>query len=172
MFVGECNKVERMKCLVSVSDVLFCVLCYNSEVKNWFTKETISEDDTLDAILASAEFMVNKLGHHVIIMNYGRKQIILVLDKDKRLAQTRIDRMREEGAVPNETTILYEAAKIVMKRYASHCGFDFTYKVSTSDEKMNLWANSKGRELFDFSPVEGMRDEFKYNYSSVISSKE
>lgn len=138
-------------------------------MNNLLGTEIVSEDDDLNGILASAEFRVNGNGDQVVTMKYGRKQLVIVVSIGERFAITRVDTLDDKAALPNETTMLYSAAKVVMKQFADRCGFDFKYSLSTSDEKMNAWANSKGDELFHFSPVDDIQDGIRYHYSAVIS---
>lgn len=85
------------------------------------------------------------------ILYFGSKRLILFSGHSKQgfiVAETHIEIIKPSARTPEETTILYIAAKLLMQQIADETGATVKYKFISDIPKMQLWANSKGKVVF------------------------
>lgn len=141
---------------------------HNLFMKNNLEVDLLSEGEIIGGIVQTARHETNSQGSDIFTMSYGRKDLIMVVNKNTGSVITRVENMRELGAEENETTLLYLAAKKIMEQLAQRYKRSLVYTVSTSSETMNAWVQGKGSRIFDFQPVSNIHDEFKYHYQVII----
>ncbi len=131
--------------------------------------QKLAESETIKTILDTAVVEKHEAGHFSITMEYGTKQLIVIVNPIKHTAMTRIEQINfEDPKKVDETTLLYSAARKVMERYASEFQHDIIYTLKTSDKKMNAWVTDKGANVFDFTPVDVADGEFEHYYQVRI----
>ncbi len=131
----------------------------------------LPENEIVNAIAQNAQWELNSRGNDVITLSYGRKDLMIVASKRDNSVITRVENMRESGQEENETTLLYTAAKKIMGQLAQKYKSDLKYTISTSDESMNAWAQSKGVNIFNLQPASDIRDDFDHHYRATIAYK-
>lgn len=143
-------------------------MSYNSCMREDPKNPALSETAIVNGILAAGKYETSFMGDDVITLQYGSKEVIIVIDGNKRTVQTRVETRLPKERRPNETTLLYTVAKAVMGKYANKYGKNLTYTASSSSENMNNWIHGKGAGIFDFKPVADIQDEFTYHYQTTI----
>jgi hypothetical protein len=90
-----------------------------------------------------------------ITLYYGMKELSISIEVGKNgihRISTHIQNIgKETQRQKNETTYLYLAAKRVMEDKANELGRKISYYIQTKDEKMIAWADSTGKQIFNWS---------------------
>jgi|GEM_PF-1694321 len=110
-----------------------------------------------------------------IILEYGSKILALKIDFDSNQFSTFLTNTdNHQGRKENETTLLYKAAAIMMKRIADQHQKSFGYKLFTPDKKMVEWSNDSGQKIFNWEKKESSvskqegGDVVYYSYHATI----
>ncbi len=132
--------------------------------KEYLTKEIIIQN-----ILAkSSYFPQNKEKKEnypekgYILFEYGTKVLELGYEFDSNgiVAVTFIKSKNDENEhKPEETTLLYEAAKQTMQKLSNNFKRLLHYQMITADKKMLAWAQTTGRNLFHWESEEHTETE-------------
>lgn len=99
-------------------------------------------------------------GHcEAIRFTYGRKEMEILLDDFIQLDELRTSISTKHDATkkdrkPNETTLLYLAAKALMQEITNQVGRDIKYCMGTGDETLMKWIECYGKEIFDLVDVD------------------
>lgn len=94
-------------------------------------------------------FVVLKTTIRIASIECGSKQTELNLFKDGTF-YTFIHEI-DKPKTPNETTTSYLAVKKIIQKYADNAEEPMAYSITTRNSNMKKWAETKGREIFNWS---------------------
>ncbi len=93
----------------------------------------------------------------ILMLSYGSKRLIVAFDSDHAEANTLVETISTSTQkLQNETTLLYRAGRELMERMAEELRKPVTYRLMTKNEKMRLWADSIGEEVFGWEYTDTM----------------
>lgn len=98
-------------------------------------------------------------------LRYGSKELLLRYYPNVQYAETYLKRISDEK-IENETTILYMAAKIIMRKLSELAKTAIEYRFETANTHLNAWANKRGNELFNW---QGPNQKY-HKYKAIITS--
>lgn len=90
------------------------------------------------------------------LLEYGGKYLILSFRPDRDEVGTYLKNNGKEKK-PQETTLLYTAAKKMIQQRADESGRQFIYILTTTSPVMKKWAAGRGSEIFDWDPEPGYK---------------
>lgn len=96
----------------------------------------------------------------------GRKKLTLAV-LPRGHASCRVDNTRWFFRRKGEITAVFQAAKQILEEEAKEYG-EIRFELETSNEKMKMWLNAKGAELFNFEITPTIDDPLKVHVETTI----
>ena len=110
-----------------------------------------------------------------VVLEHGRKRLRLSISPENGEATTYIQNVHDvEKQKPDETTILYSAAREAMEELSRQMDQSIDYTLRSSNDNVVDWARSKGREIFDWDKQDSRfdGDERTYFFKKKIDGRE
>ncbi|MEK7644329.1 MAG: hypothetical protein AAB390_03450 [Patescibacteria group bacterium] len=95
----------------------------------------------------------------LITLNYGSKELDLFYNAERSRFRTAVQGYEDRERKPEETRLLYLAARKLMQEIANRRQGEVEYALETVDEKMIQFAQGHGRRIFDWDT--GEEKEFR-----------
>ena len=109
------------------------------------------KEHIIASIIASAEKEPKDSEIPILItLRYGSKELDIVYFKDKNTFSTAVEGYEDREKKPEETRFLYMAAKRLMQEIANRAQSEIEYTLETTDEKMLPFAQTHGKQIFDW----------------------
>lgn len=123
---------------------------------------------TVDTILRDMVVMAERETFRVrYLLTYGSKTLELYYDRIDDQFGIVIAANSGEGRQPEETTLLYTAARQLMLSLVHKMSKPVSYALRTEDEKLAAWARSTGERLFHWEDVRVHEDSERPIYEFV-----
>ncbi|MFH1711610.1 MAG: hypothetical protein ABH846_00030 [Patescibacteria group bacterium] len=109
-----------------------------------------AEQSAINRILKEKTTETELGGSRVYTLQHGSKQLEVSFDFSTREVLTYVEKIDPDARRMNETRELYAPAKQLMENCAEETGLTFKYALNTPFESMRAWAETTGREIFDW----------------------
>ena len=98
------------------------------------------------------ELHENRENTEVFMLQYGSKVLLLYCNQSNRAFSTVIANI-DGRKMERETTLLYQKALVLMRNMADRTQQRFNYEMATKNERMAHWAQTNGKEIFDWKTI-------------------
>lgn len=104
----------------------------------------------------------------LITLRYGSKELDIVYFTDKNTFATAVEGYEDREKKPEETRFLYTAAKRLMQEISNRPQVEIEYALETSDEKMLSFAQTHGKQIFDWDLA--TEEELNLKKGNIVKS--